>query len=197
LNDAELPRLIERARGGDWDAIEDILSGALAPTFDAALHMAGDPVHAARLAEDALLDLLLAVRSGSFSDGDPLSRTARSLANSASATGGPFETGLLPDDLVVIGMRPSDARRADLGRVAAADRVAAVLAYALDVPPEELAQAFDRPRAEVEAAIGRVLAAIPHEEPEQALRDILDARAARARLPADLEDRVLDRLEQA
>jgi hypothetical protein len=196
LNDAELPRLIERARGGDWDAIEDLLSGALAPTFDAALHFAGDPALAARLAEDALFDLLLAVRSGSFSDGDPLGPAARSLAQSAAGQA-PFDTGLLPEDLVAIGRRPDDARRADLAKVSAADRVTAVLAYALDVPPDELARALDRPHADVAGAIDRVLAAIPHDDPAQALRDVLDARASRARLPADLEDRVLDRLEQA
>src|SRR5260221_7666037 len=50
LKDDARPRLIERARGGDWDAIEDLVSGAVAPTFDAALHLMGDPARAAHAA---------------------------------------------------------------------------------------------------------------------------------------------------
>jgi hypothetical protein len=196
LNDDELPRLLERARGGDWDAIEDLLSGILAPTFDAALHLTGDPAKAGPAAEEALVDVLLSVKSGAWKAGDPLAAAARALARRGSTEPAPFEGGLSPEDLVAIGRRPDDARRGELARVAAADRVAAVLAYALDIAPDDLASALGRPPAEVAAAIDRVLAAIPHEDPAQAFRDVLDTRAARARVPGDLEDRILDRVER-
>jgi hypothetical protein len=196
LNDDELPRLLESARGGDWDAIEDLLTGMLAPTFDAALHLTGDPAKAGTVAEDALVDVLLSVTSGAWKEGDPLAAAACALAKGAAGGPAPFETSLTPEDLVAIGRRPDDARRGELARVAAADRVIAVLAYALDLAPDELAPALGRPPAEVAGAIERVLAAIPHDDPAQAFRDVLDTRAARARVPGDLEDRVLDRLEE-
>jgi hypothetical protein len=198
LSEAPRPSLVERARAGDWDAIEDLVAGASAPTFDAALHLFGDAERAARAAEDALFALLLAVRGGEFDEGDPLRVTGRSLAEAAKAGGAePFAKGLAPDDLIILGLRPDDARRAALGKVAAADRIAAVLAFALDLEPADLAWALGRPRPEAESAVARVLAAIPLEPPAGAFRDILDAHAASTRLPGDVEEHVLDRYEKS
>jgi hypothetical protein len=191
-------KLIERARGGDWDAIEDLVSGAIAPTFDAALHLFGDPAKAAQAAEDALLAMLAAVRAGSVQEGgDPLAATATSLAAAARASGiVPFAAGLSAGDLVALGLRPDDGRRGEIAKLAASDRVAAVLTFALDLPPDALAAPLGATPAAIAGSLARILDAIPHEDPAQAFRDILDARAAQVRLPAGLEDRVLDRFEQ-
>jgi hypothetical protein len=197
LSDDERPQLIERAARGDWEAIEDLVSGTMAPAFDAALHLFGDPVEAARQTEEALLGMLVAIRRGSHGAGDPEILAARGLRTSASASkASPFAAGLEPDDMIAIAMRPDDARRADLGAVSAEDRVLAMIAFALDLTPSDLALACDRTPAEVSAAVDRVLGAIPHERPESALRDILDARASRVRVPLEIEERVLDRFEQ-
>jgi hypothetical protein len=196
LTDDERPRTIERARAGDWEAIEDLVGGAIAPTFDAAIHLFGDEAQARRVTEEALLAMLVSVRRGELRDGDPLTMTARSLAASASAAGAhPFPAGLEADDLVAIGCRPDDARGAALGTLPPADRVAAILAFALDLGAHEIAPAIGREVAAVERAIQSALAAIPHAQPEQALRDLLDARAGRFRLPAEIEEHVLDRFE--
>jgi hypothetical protein len=198
LTDEHRPSLIERARAGDWDAIEDLVAGTVAPTFDAALHVFGDPKRAEAAAEDALLALLIAVRGREIEDGDPLRATGRSLAEAAAAAkAGPFAEGLTPDDLVLIGLRPDEARRGALTGVAAADRVAAILAFALGLEPADLAWALGRSRPDAEAAVLRVLDAIPHARPAEALRDILDARAASTRVPPDLEEHVLDRYEKS
>jgi hypothetical protein len=192
------PSLLERARGGDWDAIEDLVSGAVAPTFDAAFHLFGDQARAASATEEALFALLQAVRRGEITGGDPLRAAGRSLAQATAEAGAsPFAAGLETEDLVTIGARPGDARGAAVGRLASADRVAAVLAFALDLEPADLAFALGRPKAEATASVDRVLAALPHAVPAEALRDILDARASRARVPTDVEDRVLDRYEKS
>jgi hypothetical protein len=198
LNDDERPRLIERARGGDWDAIEDLVVGALAPTFDAALHLSEGAADAAVATEDALFAMLVAIRDGALPSGDPLAAAAAALAGAAGAAGkAPFAAGLSPEDLVAIARRPDDPRRGDLGKVPAADRIAAVLAFSLDLDAGTLAEALGARAADVQAAIDRVLGAIPHDRPAEALRDVLDARAARVRLPLDVEERVLDRFEKA
>jgi hypothetical protein len=198
LSDDERPRLIERARGGDWDAIEDLVAGAIAPTFDAALHLLGDAALASQATEDALLALLLAVRKGEIRSEDPLIVSARSLSAAAQASGSsPFSGGLGAEDLVTIERRLDDPRRSDLGKIAAADRIAAVLAFSLDLAPEELGPALGRAPADLRSAIDGVLDSLPHEQPEEAFRAILDARASRARVPLHVEDRVLDRFEKA
>jgi hypothetical protein len=192
------PSLLERARGGDWDAIEDLVSGAVAPTFDAAFHLFGDPARAASATEEALLALLLAVRRGEITGGDPLRVTGRSLATAAAAAAvSPFASGLATEDLVAIGARPDDARGAAVGKLAAADRVAAILAFALDLEPADLAFALGRPKGEAAASVDRLLAALPHAAPSDGFREILDARASRARVPPDVEERVLDRYEKS
>jgi hypothetical protein len=197
LTDDERPRLIQRARAGDWEALEDLATGASAPTFDAAFHLFADQERAAKAAEDALLALLLEVRRGQFVDGDPLGVTGRALADSARAAGiSPFSTGLTVEDLVLIGRRPDDARGTEIGRLAPEDRVAAVLAFALDLAPQDLAHALGERRGSAVERVARVLDVIPAENPEEALHAILDERASRARVPADLEERVLDRYEK-
>jgi hypothetical protein len=193
-----MPSLFDRARGGDWEAIEDLVAGAVAPTFDAALHLFGDAAQATSATEDALLALLQAVRRGELDDGDPLRVTGRALARAAAGGGAaPFAGGLSSDELVAIGARPDDSRGAAVAKIALADRVAAVLAYALDLDSGDLAYALERPKTEVTASVDRVLAAIPHPAPGEAFRIVLDARAARARVPSDVEERVLDRYERS
>jgi hypothetical protein len=197
LTDAERPRLFARARARDWDAIEDLVAGALAPTFDAAWHVFGDVRDAARAAEDALLAMIKAVAAGELTDGDPLIVCARALARAAqTANKAPFADGLRQDDMAVITRRPDDARRLDLARTAPADRLAAVLTAALDLSPEEMAVALETSPGEIGAAVDRVVRTIPHEAPGTAFRDILDARAAAVRVPIDVEEHVLDRFER-
>src|SRR4029079_3471611 len=135
----------------------------------------------------ALLALLLAVRGGEFDSGDPLRVTGRRLAEAAQAARRePFEQGLAPEALIRLGLRPDDARRAGLGKLAAADRIAAVLAFALDLEPADRAGVIARPRPEAASAVLRALATIPHELPAEAFRDVLDAHAATTRLPGDV-----------
>jgi hypothetical protein len=197
LTDDLRPRLMERARGGDWDAIEDLVSGATAPTFDAAFHLFGDASRAEKETEEALLEMLGRIGSGEIAGGDPLAATGRSLARACqSSSAAPFASGLSPEDLVILGLRPDDARRGAIARTPAADRIAAVLAMALDLEPADLARALEVSEKAAVAAVDRVLAAIPQAAPAEAFRSLLDARAAHVRVPLDVEERVLDRYEK-
>jgi len=192
------PPALDRARAGDWEGFEDLLGQTLAPTFDAAVHLFGGGPAAATAAEDALFDLLESVRRGRFTHGDPLKWTARTLVRGARAAGrAPLEGGLAADDLVELGLAPGDGRGPAVGRLPVDDRLAATLDVALDLEPRDLAFALEKPEAEAAAALARAFKAVPHARPREALRDVFDRRAARERLPAGAEDRVLDRLEKA
>lgn len=190
------PSALERARGGEWDAFEDLLGRTVAPTFDAAVHLFPDAATAAAAAEEALLAFLVAVRRGAFSAGDPLKATARTLARATRAAGRyPFAAGFGPEDLACLGLAPDDGRGKLFAKTADLDRLALALDVALDLEPADLAYALETPEKEARAAVERALAAVPSSSPRNALRDLFDARAARTPLPSGLEDRVLDRFE--
>jgi hypothetical protein len=189
---------LERAASGAFDAFEELLGQTVSPTFDAALHLRDDPIEAAAAAEEALFALLLAVRRGSFSGGDPLKFAARELVRGARGAGrAPFSNGLVAEDLVILGLDLSDGRGPLFGKLDAFDRFAATLDVALDLEPRDLAFALERPEKDVGPALARAFAAVPSDRGRDALRDVLDARASRVRLAPGLEDRVLDRLEAA
>jgi hypothetical protein len=196
--DDDRPSALERARGGEWDAFEDLLGQTVAPTFDAAIHLLDDPATAEAASEEALFGLLTAVRRGSFHHGDPLKFTARSLVRTArGASRSPFAEGFGPEDLTQLGLPPTDGRGRLFGKQPELERFALTLDVALDLEPRDLAFALEKPEAEVAPALDRALQAVPVSSPRNALRDLFDARAARHRVPPGLEDRVLDRLEKA
>ncbi len=190
------PSVFSRAHGGDWEAYEELLAQTVAPTFDAAVHLFEDAATAGAAAEEALFSLALAVRKAEFTAGDPLKFTARLLARGAKAAArSPFFAGLTPEDLTLLALEPTDGRGSNFAKASELARYAVVLDVALDLEPRDLAYALEKPEAEVAAALAEALDLVPAHDPRDAFRDVLDARAARFRLPPGIEDRVLDRLE--
>ncbi len=198
MSDYPRPSPFERARSGDWEAYEEIVSATIAPTFDAAWLILGDADAAARVTEESLFELLQAVKSGAFRGGDTLRFTGRAVVRAArAAKSEPFASGLEPDDMAFANCPPNDPRRFDLGKLPASDRIAIILGLAMDLEPSDLAHALEVPVDHALAAADRALAAVPSHLPKDALRDMLDNRASRVRVPFSLEERVLDRFEAA
>ena len=195
-DDASKPSGLELAKQGDFAGFEDLLSQAIAPIFDLSVHLFGAKAEAA--AEDALYALLIAVRKAEFLAGDPLKHAARTLVRRAKAEGvTPFTEGLDAGDMLLLALDPTDGRGKLFAKLPPEARLAVTVETALDLGPRDLAYVLECTDAAADAALKQGFAAVPSASPKDAMRDILDTRAAAMRLPFGLEDRLLDRLEAA
>ena len=195
-DDASKPSGLELAKQGNFEGFEDLLSQAIAPIFDLSVHLFG--MKAEPAAEDALYALLLAVRKGEFLAGDPLKHAARTLVRRAKAEGmTPFVEGLDAGDMLLLALEPTDGRGKLFAKLPPEARLAVTVETALDLGPRDLAYVLECTDAASDAALKQGFASVPSASPKDAMRDILDTRAAAMRLPFGLEDRLLDRLEAA
>jgi hypothetical protein len=179
------PSVFERARQGEKEAFEEILSSVVAPTFDTALHLFGDPECARKGTEDALFALLESVQSGAFAGSEPLAFLGGRLAAAARERNAVPLTGMM-------------AGESFQGRVVPAlsveEGTAIILELSLGLTLGELADAMrlDRPTAAL--VLARAHGALDTQDPAEAWQELLDARAAAVRLPSGIADRVLDRM---
>lgn len=185
-----------RFAAGDDSAASAIVAETLCPTFDFAYHVFADADRAGIVAREACTDLLAKLRKGPLRAPELLAETAAYVVARARTEGvSAFSKPFAFEDAALLGCAPTDRRLPALAAAPAEVRQALAASVAMDLDGPALGYAIGVSASEADALLARGLSLVPSDAPLTRLRDLMDDRAARVRIPRGTEEAILEPFE--